>query len=347
MSDSILVVGPSWVGDMVMAQSLFMALSTPDADVAIDVVAPPGPFALARRMPQVRDSFPLPVAHGRLGLVERFSLGRRLRAHGYDRAIVLPSSFKSALIPVFARVPVRTGYRGEWRYGLINDVRPLGEFDGEQNVRGYLALAPDGLGPLVPRPKLTVDRTNQARLVADLGLGPVASVVALAPGAAYGPAKRWPTEKYRELANRLVQDGHDVWVLGGPEDRELGDRVARGIAPAACHNLCGRTSLTDAVDLLALARVTVSNDSGLMHVAAAAGSHVVALYGPTPPAFAPPLTDHADIFHLGLECSPCFARDCPLAHHRCLEDMPVEDVQVAITRVLAEGPDGGGVDFQA
>ncbi len=367
---------------MVMAQSLFMTLLALDREAEIDVVAPPGPLALTERMPEVRESFSLPVPHGRLGLGKRLALGRRLGARGYDRAIVLPSGFKSALVPALARIPVRTGYRGEWRYGLINDVRPLEAFETERNVRGYLALAPDvragteptpttadgkargsdvrldELPPPVPRPKLVVDAANQKRLIVQLALSPGRTVVALAPGAAYGPSKRWPVEKYRALANRLVRSGHEVWVLGAPEDRELGAAVAHGVAPAdhgssrrgepgrdsdpvdpppGCHDLCGRTSLTDAVDLLGLAAVTVSNDSGLMHVAAAAGSHVVALYGPTAPAFAPPLTDQADIVYLGLDCSPCFARVCPLGHHRCLEDVSVDEVQRTVTRVLAGG----------
>ncbi len=378
MNRSILVVGPSWVGDMVMAQALFMTIAAADPDAAIDVVAPPGPLALTARMPQVRAAFALPVPHGRLGLAERLSLSRKLGDTRYDRAIVLPSSFKAALVPALAGIPLRTGYRGEWRYGLINDMRSSRTFDREQNVRGYLELArerdmPPGPSqsahPPVPSPTLTMDPANQARLITDLDLRPRKTVVALAPGAAYGPAKRWPLARYRELAHGLVRAGHDVWVLGGPEDREIGDAVAHGLArndagssrrgepggnerepggssaaDATCHNLCGRTSLTDVVDLLDLAHVTVSNDSGLLHVAAAAGSHVVGLYGPTPPEFAPPLTDRSDIFYLGLECSPCFARECPLGHHRCLEDISVEDVQMTVTKVLARGPAGGSGD---
>ena len=313
---------------MVMAQSLFMQLKSRDADVAIDVVSSPAPLELTERMPEVRLGLPLAVGHGELGIRRRWALARTLKDRGYERAIVLPSSFKSALAPFFAGIPIRTGYRGEWRLGVINDPRPQRSFPSEQSVRGYLGLGTasgNGGGDTLQRPTLHVDATNQARLVAELGLDLEWPVIALAPGAAYGPAKQWPVEHFRTLAARLSETGNTVWVLGGPDDATLARAVLDGVG-GRVHDLTGRTTIAGAVDLLNLASVTVSNDSGLMHVAAAAGSRVVALYGPTSPSFAPPLTDEADIFYTGIDCSPCFERTCPLGHHRCLRDITADEV---------------------
>jgi heptosyltransferase-2 len=308
---TILVVGPSWVGDMVMAQALYIALERQDDVHAVDVVAPPGGYAILERIPEVRERFLLEVRHGRLDLAVRWSLARSLRSRRYDQAYVLPSSFKSALLPFLAGIPKRTAYRGELRFGFINDVRQPVDHPLEKNVRGYLGLLEAGTRPdAVPRPRLRVDSDNQLRLFAAHDLDTDTPAAALAPGAAFGPAKRWPVQRFQELARRLSDAGKQVWVLGGKADRQLGDTIVEGLK-GPVRNLCGRTTLPDAVDLLALARVTVSNDSGLMHVAAAAGSAVVGLFGPTSPDFAPPLTDHAEVLYrtdLPTRSSPLPAR---------------------------------------
>lgn len=335
---TILVVGPSWVGDMVMAQAFFMALRQQGDVGAVDVLAPPGAFPLLERMPEVRHRFCLSVRHRRLDLGPRLRLARQLRQRGYDQAYVIPSSVKAALVPALAGIPVRTGHRGEFRVGLINDVRPDTVHDSDRNVRGYLGLLMPRVAadPVIPRPCLRVDAGNQAVLVAKFGLTVDRPIMALAPGAAFGPAKRWPVEHYRELASTLAGRGWAVWILGGPRECSLGDRIAdRG--DGAVRNLCGLTSLVDAVDLLALAAVAVSGDSGLSHVAGAAGSAVVALFGPTSPAFAAPLTDRAQQVYLEMGCSPCFARTCPLGHHRCMRDIRVEEVLHRVDG-LVDGP---------
>jgi heptosyltransferase-2 len=339
---SALVVGPSWVGDIVMAQAFFAALRTSGQADAVDVVAPSPAFALLDRMPEVRRAVPLDVSHGRLGLRARWATARRLRETSYDRAFVLPSSFKSALLPLLAGVPVRTGYLGEMRYGLLNDIVEPVPLDGlsDRNLRGYLGL----LGPetataaSVPNPRLPVDATNLAATLTRLGLDPDTPSMALAPGSSYGSAKQWPMEHFRELAHRFASDGWSVWVLGGPDEAALGDAIADG-SHARIHNLCGRTRLLDAVDLLGVARVTVANDSGLAHIAGAVGSGVVVVYGPTPPAFASPLTDRSQLVSLDLECSPCFERTCPLGHHRCMRDIGVDEIVRRVGR-LADADDG-------
>ena len=327
----VLIVGPSWVGDMVMAQSLYRLLHASRGAVEIHVVAPSWSLPILARMPEVAAGIELPVAHGELGLGKRWALGKRLRAARYAQAIVLPRSAKAALVPWFARIPLRTGFRGEWRYGLLNDVRPLAR-DLEQTVKRFAALGMEPGAPLpvpLPAPRLHVDHANRERLLKALDV-PRDPLVALIPGAEYGPAKRWPSAYFAELAARLAAAGAGVLILGSAKEHALGEEVRAGARSAAVVNMCGKTSLADAVDLLAAAAAAVSNDSGLMHVAAAAGTHVIALYGSSSPRFTPPLTESQTVLYRALDCSPCFARECPLGHLRCLHDIGVVSVLDAV-----------------
>jgi len=339
-AEKILVVGPSWVGDMVMAQALYRVLTQRFPGAEIHVVAPPWSAPVLKRMPEVARAIELDVSHGELGFGRRRALGARLKAERYSRAIVLPRSAKAALVPWFARIPTRTGFRGEWRYGLLNDVRRMTP-ELDQTVKRFVTL---GLSPeatvgnaIAPelRPRLTVDAENASRLRNDYSLAAERGIAALLPGAEYGPAKRWPAERYAALAALLVGLGFDVIVLGSAKEHALGEEVAS--ADARVRNLCGRTSLADVIDLLSAASVAVSNDSGLMHVAAAAGTPLVAIYGSSSPKFTPPLTENVSILYLALECSPCFARQCPLGHLRCLGEISVQNVLAAVEARLAEG----------
>lgn len=327
------MIGPSWVGDMVMAQSLYIALKE-NSGAALDVLAPSWSLPLLSRMPQIREGIELPVTHGELGWKTRRDLGRALRQKGYGRAVVIPRSFKSALVPWHARIPVRTGYRGEMRYGLLNDVRSLDEGLLTQTVQRFVALgypAAASLPPPVPHPRLSVDRDNQIRLSRSLGLRPDRPAVALMPGAEFGPAKCWPLAYFAETARTLVDRGYQVWVLGSGKEREIGAAVIRDVREGA-FNLCGETGLEDVVDLLALARHAIGNDSGLLHVAAATGCNVIGIYGSSTPAYTPPLSDHAAVLYLNLECSPCFRRRCPLGHLRCLREIAPRLVLEAVER---------------
>lgn len=331
MGRRILVAGPAWVGDMVMTQSLLIALERDDPDAEIDVLAPAWSLPVIARMPEVRRGIELPTAHGELGWGKRRRLGRELRAAGYDRAIVLPRSAKAALVPWFARIPVRTGYRGESRYGLINDMRPLDKAVLTQTVQRFVALglsADAALPPATPYPRLTVDAGRQAALRREHGLGEDDALVGLMPGAEYGPAKRWPVAHFGRLAERLAEAGLRPVIFGSAGERELGAAIA-AYTPAAA-NLCGRTELVDVVDLLAGCEVAVSNDSGLMHVAAATGVPLAAIYGSSTPAYTPPLSDNAAVLYLGVACSPCFQRTCPLGHTQCLARIGVSDVLAAL-----------------
>ena len=313
-----------------MAQSLFITLKQLHPNCVIDVIAPTWSVPLLKRMPQVHAAIQLPISHKQLKLLTRYKLGKQLRANRYDRAIVTPRSFKSALVPFFAGARQRTGYRGEHRYFLLNDIRRLDKRVLTQTVQRYVALGYERdvtHVPQIPYPALTVDRNNQQQVLKKLGLNSNKKIVAMMPGAEYGPAKQWPVTYYRELAQELVQRGYQVWVLGSARETKLGETIA---ANSDVINLCGRTELVDVVDLLALAEYAVSNDSGLMHVAAATGVKVIAIYGSSDPNYTPPLTDKATIIYKALDCSPCFKRVCPLGHTNCLNDISVQHVMECV-----------------
>ncbi len=335
--DKVLVVGPPWVGDMVMAQALYRLLKQRSPTAEIHVVAPPWSLPVLERMPEVARRIELAVGHGELGLGRRRALGRELRSEHYSRAIVLPRSAKAALVPWFARIPRRTGFRGEWRYGLLNDIR-VQDASLNQTVKRFVALGREHEEPAVPvpadlYPRLTVNVANQLRLRAEHELDARDPLIALMPGAEYGAAKRWPAARFGELARWLAGGGTNVVVLGSAKERPLGDEIAAAAGQSRVRNLCGRTSLADVLDLTAAAEAAVSNDSGLLHVAAASGTPVVAIYGSSSPEFTPPLTASAAVVYLDIECSPCFERECPLGHLRCLTEISVERVEAALAQL--------------
>lgn len=323
-----LIVGPSWIGDMVMAQSLFITLKQKYPECSIDVLAPEWSLPVLQRMTEVASGISLEAKHGELSFFSRRKLGASLRKEKYTHAIVIPRSWKSALVPYFANAKIRTGYIGEMRYGLINDVRKLDKLVLKQTVQRYTAHAwPDGLSvpPEIPFPSLNIDVDNQLDLLDKLGLNLDRPVICIMPGAEYGPAKQWPVDYYRKLAEDIIGVGWQVWVLGSDKDNVVGKEIS---VADRIYNLCGRTQLVDTIDLLACATSVVSNDSGLMHVAAAVGVHVNVIYGSSTPDYTPPLTpeEKKNIFYLGLECSPCFKRVCPLGHTNCLNDIAYKDV---------------------
>ena len=333
MKDSaVLIVGPSWVGDMVMAQSLFKVLKQRHPEQAIDVLAPGWSLPLLERMPEVRAGIEMPLGHGRLGLRERWRLGRSLQGR-YARAILLPNSWKSAIVPWAARIPVRTGWRGEMRYGLLNDLRHLDKSKLTMTVQRFVALAGSPREPLpdIPPPRLQVREEEVRSALHALGLEPDRRILALCPGAEYGPAKRWPEACFGELAQEYLDRNWQVWLFGSEKDRQVCDNIAR--QAEGCIDLSGRTSLAQAVDLLSLASAVVSNDSGLMHVAAALDRPLVAVYGSSDPGFTPPLNGRHEILWRHLECSPCFERECPLGHLRCLREITVSQVGDALKQL--------------
>lgn len=319
-----LIVAPSWIGDAVMAQPLFARIKAADPDLQLDALAPSWVAPVLRRIPEISQVLDNPFGHGALQLGARYRLGRELAASRYRRAWVLPNSLKSALLPWFAGIPERVGFTGESRYGLLNCRHRLDKVALPLMVERFAQLAQMPGSPLsrpVAYPRLNSSAHQQAAVLAELQLQGALRPIVLCPGAEYGPAKRWPAAHFATLARVLMERGHAVWLLGSPKDRPVGDAIV-ALAPGPCLNLCGSTRLDQAIDLIAQAELVVCNDSGLMHVAAALGRPLVALYGSSSPGFTPPLSDKATLLRLGLECSPCFKRECPLGHLDCLEKLP-------------------------
>ena len=302
-----------------MAQPLLVRLK--ESRATLHVLAPDWVAPVARRMPEVDEVIAVPFRHGTADLGARWRLARTLAKRGYDRAVVLPNSWKSALLPFFAGIPVRTGYVGEVRYGLLNNVHKNA---GPGMVLHYARLSePPGRKVQQPlsEPRLRVEAQEIEAVRRRFGIhGPYG---VFCPGAEYGPAKRWPY--FPELSKRLK--GQTV-ILGSAHDRE----AAQGILG---RNLAGETRLDEAIALIAGADYVVTNDSGLMHVAAALGRPLVALFGSSSPKHTPPLSSAARVIWLGVECSPCFERECPLGHFRCMREMTVETVLREIQNLAA------------
>jgi len=332
----VLVIGPAWVGDMVMAQALFKAIKQRYADAIIDVVAPAWSRALLERMPEVRQAIMLPIEHGELQFKKRWSLARRLRLEKYNQAITLPNSWKSALIPLLAEIPMRTGWRGEMRFGLLNDIRYLDKNKFPLMVQRFIALAlnkHESFSIESFKPALHISPETQAVTLAKFRLNPLqAPVLALCPGAEYGPAKRWPAEYFVEVAQQKLAAGWQVWLFGSSKDETIATEIESS-TQQACFNLVGKTSLAEAIDLLSLANCVVSNDSGLMHIAAGLQRPMVAIYGSSSPSFTPPLAQQVQMLKIDLPCAPCFQRECPLGHLKCLKELTPRLVLEAISQL--------------
>jgi heptosyltransferase-2 len=336
----ILIVAPSWIGDTLLAQPLLRRLHDRLGNVILEALAPPWCAPLLARMPEVDAVIAAPFAHGELKLRARWKLGRELANRKYDQAIVLPNSFKSALIPFFADIPLRAGYVGEFRYGLLNLVHKLDKANLPLMAERYAQLAEKPATQLqrpLPAVRLEADPVNTARNTARLGLDRSRPIAAFCPGAEYGPAKRWPARHFAALARELAGRGYAIWLIGSGKDAELGEEI-RAQSGDACANLCGKTDLAAAIDLIGCARLVVSNDSGLMHVAAALGKPLVALYGSSSPEHTPPLSlssqpGSARIARIDIPCSPCYARVCPLGHFKCMNDLLPAQVLAEIDRL--------------
>lgn len=338
---NILIIGPSWVGDMVMAQTLFVCLKRQHPDCQIDVLAPEWSRPLLERMPEVREALSFPLGHGAFELATRRRIGQQLRGR-YDQAILLPNSLKSALVPYFAGIPKRTGWRGEMRFGLLNDIRTLDKARYPLMIERFMALAhaPGAELPKpYPEPRLAIDPASRDAALERFGLSLDRPVLALCPGAEFGEAKRWPAEHYAAVADARLRQGWQVWLFGSQKDAPGGEEIREWVTPGFEEDVCnlaGRTSLAEAIDLLSCASAVVSNDSGLMHVAAALDRPLVAVYGSTSPGFTPPLASQVEVVRLGLECSPCFDRTCRFAHYDCLRLLQPSLVQDALGRLVAD-----------
>ncbi|MFV0573838.1 MAG: lipopolysaccharide heptosyltransferase II [Vibrio sp.] len=334
----ILIIGPSWVGDMVMSQSLYITLKQKYPEALIDVLAPAWCKPILERMPEVHQAIEMPLGHGDFNFLGRRALGKELKHQFYTHAFILPNSAKSALIPWFAGIPVRVGWKGEMRYGLLTDLRN-NKKDFQYMVERYVALAypkseminSSSLGGLdnLPRPKLHIDSFTQKQTIEKFELDMSRQVVGLCPGAEFGPAKQWPAEHYAEVANTLITQGKQIWIFGSQKDRPTAEQIKSLVKQenqVHVQILAGQTTLIEAVDLLGACHTVISNDSGLMHVAAAVGANVVGIYGSTSPQYTPPLAEKVSIVHTDIECRPCFKRECPLGHLKCLKELAPSEV---------------------
>lgn len=317
----ILVIGPSWVGDCMLMQPMLMRLKQRHPGCQIDVLAPSWTAGLLHALPEVSKAIVNPFPHGELNIKGRHALGVELQSEQYDQAIVLPNSLKSALVPFFARIPLRTGFTGELRYGLLNDARRLDKKVLPLMVERFAYLAEDA-GCSIPRPlsnpKLSV--TNAQPSLQKLGLELDKPVAVFCPGAEYGPAKRWPVAYFAETAQRLHDEGYAVWLIGSKKDYEVAENIV-ALGNRTAKNLCGSTDLGDAIALLSVASLVISNDSGLMHIAAALDRPLIAIFGSSSPEFTPPLSPAAEVVRLEIKCSPCFKRECPLGHFNCMNQL--------------------------
>lgn len=329
IQSKILVLGPSWVGDMVLAQSLFKILKLNNLNCIIDVAAPAWTLPLIERMPEVNKGIALPFKHGQFALLERIKFGKSLRNKTYTQAIILTNSLKSAILPFAANIPQRTSFLGEMRYGLLNDIRELDKARLPRTVDRFVSLGLNKSAPLpahIPNPSLIANKDNAQATLQKLGLAlPSNQVLGLCPGAEYGEAKRWPVEYYAEVARDALSKGWQVWLFGSGKDIPVTNTINQ-LSKNQCLDLGGKTNLSEAIDLMSLCNNVISNDSGLMHVAAALDKNLVAIYGSSNPHHTPPMNDKAVVEYLGLECSPCFKRECPLGHLNCLKNISPQQV---------------------
>jgi len=320
--EKILILGPAWVGDMVLTQSLFKTLKNHRPDCIIDVAAPAWTLPLLERMPEVGGKIALPFKHGELAFWQRIAFGRSLKKAGYTQSIILTNSLKSALLPWAAGIKKRTGFLGEMRYGLINDVRALDKTILKKTVERFvfLALNQGQVIPTdIPNPQLTTNKQDALNTLSRLDIPfTQQKILGLCPGAEYGESKRWPAEYYAKVANDAIEKGWQVWLFGSDKDISVTNQINQ-LTQNQCVDFGGKTKLGEAIDLMGLCETVISNDSGLMHVAAALNKKLIAIFGSSDPYHTPPMSTAAAIEYLNLDCSPCFERECPLIHHNCMK----------------------------
>ena len=346
--ERILIISPNWIGDAIMAQPLLQLLKQREPATVIDILAPAWVAPVWEAVPEVSRVYATSFRHGKLQLKERWRMARVLKASSYDRAYVLPNTLKFALIPWMAKIPERIGYLGEKRYGLLNVIHRDDKHSPRPMIPFYAALAnppaKDAPGREdCPTPHMSVAREEAVGILEKLDIDATRRIVAFAPGAEFGPAKRWPVHSFIALAERILAEfGHiQILLLVSPNDRFVCDPIASAVP--AVVNLAGKTTLKEAIALISQIDALVTNDSGLMHVASAFGRPVIAMYGSTDYHHTPPFSKYSEIVSLDLECAPCQKRECPLGHHHCMELLKPETVYSVLKKYLVSpvGRTGG------
>jgi len=321
--EKLLIIPQNWLGDIVMSQTLLKRVKSENPNTEIDILVNSTFKSLVERMPEINKAVILDSGHKELGLLKRLNLARRIKGN-YDQSIVLSRSIKSALIPFFAKIPIRTGELGESRYILINDLKKFTKEDRRKTAFRYVSMFSKKEEVLDEKyyPSLQSDPENIEILSDKYKLNLDKKIIIFAPGAAFGPSKMWPVEKFKELGEKLNKDFF-ILILGSNNEKNIGDKI---VTNKNMINLCGETSITDAVDLMHISEFCVSNDSGLMHLASATNTKSISIYGATSPELTPPLTSNKEIHYRGISCSPCFEKKCKYGHYNCLVEIQADDV---------------------
>ena len=332
-SRKILVVAPSWIGDLIISQSFFKKLKLVEKEITIDVIVRSNLFPIIDMMPQVNKKFVLDIPHRSLGLLDRYHLSRSIKTDLYDEAYILTNSLKSAIVPWLARIPIRTGYLGEMRYGLINKVYREKKFKVSMANR-FLKLI-DSVYQENIMPELYLKEEQYKKIMVKFKIDKNCKNIFLCPDAEYGEAKRWPIEKWCELADKLVQMNHRIYFIGKSTNiKQYIDKILARTPNII--SLINKTTIEEAVYLLASSNLVITNDSGLMHVASSVNAKIVAIFGSSSPKYTPPLSKegYSEIIYRNLSCSPCFKKTCPLGHMNCLVSITADEIVTKASQLL-------------
>ena len=330
--EKFLIIAPSWIGDLIISQSLLKHLRKEYLDCQIDMIVRPELIKLAKMMPEVQNIYPLDIEHKELGLVKRHILAKKIKKHSYSTSIILPNSFKSAIIPWLANVPLRIGYNRELRLFLLNKKYSLIKHK-DSMVNRYLKLA-DGSYSDSIRPSLLINRDLSDLIGRKYLINNSKKNIVLCPEAEYGSAKRWPADKWMQLANFYNEKNYNIYFLG--KDKNLDIEYRDVLKTDSIISLLGKTSLEEATYLLSLVDLVITNDSGLMHIAASVNTNLISIFGSSSPFYTPPLINNqfGEVVYKALKCSPCFKRECPLQHLNCLNDISAEEIFSKSTKYL-------------
>ena len=322
--EKFLIIAPSWIGDLIISQSLLKYLKKEYPNCQIDMIVRPELTNLAKMMPEVKNIYPLDIKHKEFGLIKRHILAKEIKKHLYSTSIILPNSFKSAIIPWLANIPIRIGYNRELRLFLLNKKYSLIKHK-DSMVNRYLKLA-DGSYSDVIRPSLLINGDSSKLISRKYLINNSKKNIVLCPEAEYGSAKRWPINKWMQLANFYKEKDYNVYFLGKNKSLEI--KYQNILKKDSIISLLGKTSLEEAAYILSIVDLVVTNDSGLMHIAASVNTNLISIFGSSSPFYTPPLMkdQFGEVIYKALTCSPCFKRECPLQHLNCLNNISSEEI---------------------
>ena len=330
-NEKILIFGPSWVGDMVMAHSLFVNLKRRNPHCEIHLAAPNWSMDIGSRFPEIDKLIPLEFKHGKFDFFKRVTLGLRLRRESYDECIFLINTFKSLFNIAFANIPLRTGYVGELRSLFLNNSFKK---NTEPTISKFskLSIKKSYPSPKVINPKIASHKKNGENFLKKNRI-PTKKLIIISGGAEYGPAKILPSEKYAYIANELIKKNYHILLIGSVNDITVNQKINK-LTKNKCFDITGKTSLAECIDVISCAQYFLSNDSGLMHIAAALNVPQDSFFGSSDPKNTPPLNNKAIVNYLNLDCSPCFERQCPLKHFDCMNKIDEKEISKRIICLL-------------